>query len=104
MLRYAPINEPSSVSSPRVVNPYKSYDAAPVHIPTNEDVESACHDYLGTVYRAHGIGGVLRLMEPEMLRDLKAAVSPHSGLHVHLGLEEIAAIMIGLFLLVVLMD
>lgn len=109
MLRYAPIDQSYTVSSPRIVNPYASSAYAPVQKNSNEDLQGACHDYLFTVYKRQGIDGILRLLDNDIIRDLRTAFQDRQtgggGLHVHLGLEEIAVMLIALFLLlVILMD
>jgi len=104
MLRYAPIDQSYTVSSPRIVNPYASSAYAPVQKNSNEDLQGACHDYLFTVYERQGIDGILRLLDNDIIRDLRTAFQDRQTV-VHLGLEEIAVMLIALFLfLVILMD
>jgi len=107
MLRYAPIDQACTVSSPRIVNPYASSAYAPVTKDSNETLQGAYHKYIHTVYERDGIGGVLRLMDTDIVRDLRRMVTDmngsRGGVHIHLGLEEIAVVLIALFLIVILM-
>lgn len=110
MLRYAPLGESTIVSSPRIANPYQSSAYAPVKQASKRELQDACHMYLREVYDDHGIGGLFRLMDHDMIRDMKAqlmSTDPRprgSGFHVSLGFEELAVLLVGVFLIVVLMD
>lgn len=106
MLRYAPIGESCNVSSPRIVNPYQSSAYAPVKEASHEEVGDACHHYLRTVYDRQGVSGLFRLMDTDMIRDMYASLpSPRTpGFHVQIGFEELAVLLLGAFLIIILMD
>jgi hypothetical protein len=105
MLRYAPIGESCNVSSPRIVNPYQSSAYAPVKEASHEEVGDACHHYLRTVYDRQGVSGLFRLMDSDMVRDIQASLRvERSGFNIQLGFEELAVLLIGAFLIVILMD
>jgi hypothetical protein len=63
--------------------------------------------YLRDVYDTHGPEGLIRVMDGDMVRDLCARYvhrRPNRGLHINLGFEELAVLLVGIFLLVVLFD
>jgi len=105
MLRYAPIGESHNVSSPRIENPYMSTAYAPVHPPSSIDVHDACHAHLRTVYERQGVRGLVRLMDEDMVRDLQSSMAkPRHGLNIHLGIEEIAVLLLGALLIAIIVD
>lgn len=109
MLRYAPLGESCNVSSPRIANPYQSSAYAPVKQASKHELKDACHMFLREEYDLHGASGLFRLMDADMVRDLQAMLMQrrsqgHSGFHISIGFEELAVILVGIFLLLVIMD
>jgi hypothetical protein len=109
MLRYAPLGESCNVSSPRIANPYQSSAYAPVKQASRHEIGDACHMYLRTLYDTHGPEGLIRIMDGDMIRDLCARYvqggrRQNQGFHISLGFEELAVLLVGIFLLVVLFD
>lgn len=107
MLRFAPLGESCNVSSPRIENPYQSSAYAPIHPTPPRDTHDACHKYLRDVYDQVGIGGVFELMDAEMVRDIKTRIlyeTPRKPFQVSIGFEEMAVILVGIFLLILVLD
>lgn len=109
MLRYAPLTDDSwTLSSPRIENPYKSSAYAPIKPTPPMDTHDACHKHLRDVYDRFGVAGLVELMDGDMVRDIKASLAPVSGLHrafqVSLGFEELAVLLVGAFLLILLIE
>jgi hypothetical protein len=111
MLRYAPLGESCNVSSPRIANPYQSSAYAPVKQASKHELKDACHMFLREEYDLHGASGLFRLMDADMVRDLQAMLmqgprgsTRDSGFHISIGFEELAVILVGIFLLLVIMD
>lgn len=109
MLRYAPLGESCNVSSPRIENPYQSSAYAPVKPTPPRDTHDACHAYLRDVYDRVGVPGLLDLMDGDMIRDIKTTLIARHGnnkppFHIDLGFEELAVLLVGAFLLILLID
>jgi len=107
MLRFAPLGESCNVSSPRIENPYQSSAYAPIRPTPPRDTHDACHKYLRDVYEQVGIGGVFQLLDAEMIRDIKTNIryeAPHKPFQVSIGFEEMAVLLVGIFLLVLILD
>jgi hypothetical protein len=63
--------------------------------------------YLREVYDTHGPEGLIRVMDGDMVRDLCSRYvhrRSNQGFHINLGFEELAVMLVGIFLLVVLFD
>lgn len=111
MLRYAPLGESCNVVSPRIANPYQSSAYAPVKQASKHELKDACHMFLREEYDLYGASGLFRLMDTDMVRDLQALLMqtrPHgsrdTGFHISIGFEELAVILVGIFLFLVIMD
>lgn len=107
MLRYAPLGESCNVSSPRIANPYQSSAYAPVKEASRHELRDACHMYLREVYETHGPEGLIRVMDGDMVRDLCSRYvqrRSNQGFNINIGFEELAVLLVGIFLLVVLFD
>lgn len=107
MLRFAPLGENCNVSSPRIENPYHSSAYSPIRPTPPRDTYDACHKYLRDVYDQVGIGGVFDLMDAEMVRDIKTHLrynSPHKPFQVSIGFEELAVLLVGVFLIILVLE
>lgn len=109
MLRYAPLTDDSwTLSSPRIENPYKSSAYAPIKPAPPADTHDACHAYLRETYDRFGVAGLIEMMDGDMVRDIRASLGGAGHLakpfQVSIGFEELAVLLVGLFLLLILMD
>jgi len=106
-LKFAPLDE---VWSPRgisatIENPYKPREEVVEKV--TPVIEDACHRYLEDVYDSQGVRGLLKVLDPYMVRDIQALAHPvqrsdksHRNETFSLSLDELILIAFGIFAII----
>lgn len=106
-LKFASLDEvwsPKGVSV-HVENPYKPEHEV-VNKATSPVVENACQQYLEDVYESQGVHGLLKVLDPVMVRDIQALAHPVTrGTSRHsdsfsLSFDELILIAFGIFAII----
>ena len=97
-LRFAPLEEAWSDTglnvSPAFENPYKT-EPSVIGDVNRRDI---AHKYISDLYDSKGVKGVVRLLEPEVVRDIQALHTRPSKPEITLSVEEMFFIAIAILL------
>jgi len=97
-LRFAPLEEAWSDTglkvSPAFENPYKTEPS----VIGDVDRRDIAHKYISDLYDSKGVKGVVRLLEPEVVRDIQALHQRASKPEIVLSVEEMFFIGIAILL------